>query len=106
MLAGKTELEQLMRCPVNWDRETGIENWEWSLLHLDWLHCLGEQFPEASDVPVTPEDYEGIFEDSYEHDHLLKNLRVYRPKRRRNNNNSQIVVSIAEYISQAELGSQ
>jgi hypothetical protein len=72
-----------MRCPVDWDAETLTENWEWSILHLDWLHCLREQMAEGTDVPITPDEYDDLFEDNentYELDHLLINLRLRRPE--------------------------
>lgn len=81
LLARKIELQQLMQCPVNWDAETLEENWEWSILHLDWLHCLRERMTEGSDVPVTPYEYDELFEDEKdlnELDHLLINLRLRR----------------------------
>jgi hypothetical protein len=72
------ELEKLMQCPVTWDKETLIEVWEWSILHLDWLRCLDERVAEGSDIPVTPEEYVDLFEDTYELDHLLINLKLRR----------------------------
>lgn len=83
MLDRRIELQQLMECPVNWDAETLEENWEWSTLHLDWLYCLRERVAEGTDVPVTPEDYDELFEDTddtYELDQLLINLRIRRPE--------------------------
>ena len=84
VLLGKTiELQQLMQCPVNWDADTLTENWERSILHLDWLHCLAERMTEGSDIPVTPEEYDDLLEDTevtYELDHLLVNLRLRRPE--------------------------
>jgi hypothetical protein len=81
-LRGKTiELHELMRCPVNWEADTLTENWEWSILDLDWIHCLEERIPDGSDVPVTPEDYDELIDDpnnTYELDHLLINLRLRR----------------------------
>jgi len=77
------ELEELMRCPVDWEVETHAENWEWSIVHLDWLHCLGECMAEGADVPITPDDYDELFEDAketYEIDRLLINLRLRRPE--------------------------
>jgi hypothetical protein len=77
------ELERLMRSPVDWDAETLTEKWEWSILHLDWLHCLRQRMAEGTDVPVTPEDYDDLFEDTentYELDHLLINLRLRHPE--------------------------
>ncbi|MGB7137615.1 MAG: hypothetical protein WBD46_20170 [Acidobacteriaceae bacterium] len=75
------ELHQLMRCPVDWNADTLTEiSWS-SILHLDWLHCLAERMTEGGDIPVTPEDYDELFEDvadSYELDHLLKNLELRR----------------------------
>jgi hypothetical protein len=83
-LSAKTvELHQLMRCPVNWEADTLTENWEWSILHLDWLHCLEERIPDGSDIPVTPEEYDDLLgdpKDAYELDHLLINLRLRRPE--------------------------
>ncbi len=80
MFGEKIELEQLMRCPVDWDAQTQIENWEWSILQLDWLYCLHEQLAEGTDIPVIPEEYEDLFEDAYELEHLLINLRLRRPE--------------------------
>jgi hypothetical protein len=83
LLGKRLELEELMRCPVDWEGETHIENWEWSIVHLDWLHCLGECMAEGADVPITPDDYDELFEDAketYEIDHLLINLRLRRPE--------------------------
>jgi hypothetical protein len=78
-LFGKTiELKRLMQCPVNWDAETLTENWEWSILHLDWLHCLEKRLAEGSDIPVTPEEHDDLLEDTYELDHLLLNLNFCR----------------------------
>lgn len=83
MLGKQLELDQLMRCPVDWEAETHIENWEWSIVHLDWLHCLSERMAEGTDIPVTPDDYDQLFEDprdTYELDQLLINLRLRRPE--------------------------
>jgi hypothetical protein len=51
---------------------------------------------DAADVPLAPKAS----------DSRAPFLLVPRAKRRRNNNNSQMVVSIAEYVSQTELGYQ
>ena len=69
-----------MKCPVNWEIETLTEDWEWSILHLDWLHCLEERVAEGADIPVTPEEYDDLLEDAdtYELDHLISNLRLRR----------------------------
>lgn len=47
----KLELQRLMQCPVNWNAETLTGNWEWSILHLDWFHCLTERMTEG---PIYP----------------------------------------------------
>jgi hypothetical protein len=30
------KLEEMMKCPVDWDFQTGQENWDWCLMRLDW----------------------------------------------------------------------
>ena len=67
MLGKRIELERLMRCPVTWDAETQIENWDWSILHLDWLHCLHVRLPEGSDIPVLPQEYDDLYSSGVQH---------------------------------------
>lgn len=74
------ELDELLRCPVDWDADTLTEISDWSVLRLDWLFCLDERMPEGGGIPMWPDERDELLEDpnSYELDQLLANLRLRR----------------------------
>lgn len=73
-----TELEELMRCPVDWSTQFESEAWSWSLPFLDWYHCIVENAVDETEIPSFPHDYEYYQEDPVAMGRLLMNLKLRR----------------------------
>jgi hypothetical protein len=74
------KLEDLMKCPVNWDDQTGRQNWDWSLMRLDWHETLRNSVAEGADLPFYPEDYTDLYEEPDVLRSVIINLEFGRPK--------------------------
>src|ERR1035438_5008764 len=51
-----TELEELMKCPVNWADLIPGENWFWSLPYLDWIYSIAQHAVDSDDLPYDSDD--------------------------------------------------
>jgi hypothetical protein len=74
------KLEELMKCPIDWKLQTLMEDWDWSLMELDWRYCLAEKVHERTDLPFNDFEYSLIEEDPGERDHLIEMLELRRPE--------------------------
>jgi hypothetical protein len=74
-----TELEELMKCPVNWADLTRGENWFWSLPYLDWIYSIAQHAVDSDDLPYDSDDYRQYDERPEALKSLLINLKHRRP---------------------------
>jgi hypothetical protein len=72
------KLEELMKCPVDWEAKLGPDCWKLSLPHLDWYHSFSQVAVDAGDLPFYPEEFESIYDDPWELKSLLINLAFRR----------------------------
>jgi len=45
-----TEMDELMRCPVDWSTQFHSEAWSWSLPYLDWYYCVAKNAVDETEV--------------------------------------------------------
>jgi hypothetical protein len=74
------ELEELMKCPVDWKAKLQSDDWFLRLPHLDWYYSFAQHAVDGEDLPLHPDEFDEIYEDPEELRSLLVNLRDRRPK--------------------------
>lgn len=73
------ELEELMKCPIDWKTKLQSDDWFLRLPHLDWYFSFAQHAVDRGDLPLYPDEFDEIKEDPEELRSLLINLRDRRP---------------------------
>lgn len=77
------QLKELMECPVDWIQIDEDHRW-WSILQLDWYHCLAQYAVDEHDLPFDPDFFEDTWDETEaainELRSTLVNLELRRPQ--------------------------
>jgi hypothetical protein len=73
-------LIQLMKCPVDWEKQTGHQGWDESLMELDWFYCLAQHAVDRYELPREPWDWERLESNQRALEMLVKSLREKHPQ--------------------------
>jgi hypothetical protein len=76
VLKPAARLEEIMKCPVDWEPRFGRDDWLLCLPHLDWYYSFSQIAIEGNecDLPFYPEEFEVVYDHPPTLESLLRNL--------------------------------
>ncbi len=67
-------LEELVKCPLEWEKKFGSENWRVSLPQLDWYYSFAQHAVDRSELPFDLHEVDLVYEDLGVLRRLLANI--------------------------------
>ena len=71
------KMKKLIACPIDWEMETGRQDWRESVLEFDWQRTLRRHAVRAEEVQFNP-DLQNLYEHEPEPEIVIENLTLAR----------------------------